>query len=97
MRATVTEMGVPLLSRMMDLNDVQEGALEIVFRISDENGLTVIDVKDLRSLLSTWQQHMLRRGTTLFGNVSEEVLETIQRKLLVLENQGGRDSSANRH
>ena len=50
-RATVTEMGPLLLSRMLDLNDVQEGVLNIAFRVADENGLTLIDMKDLRALL----------------------------------------------
>ena len=50
-RATVTEMGPLLLSRMLDLNDVQEGVLNVAFRVADENGLTLIDMKDLRSLL----------------------------------------------
>ena len=50
-RATVTEMGPLLLSRMLDLNDVQEGVLNVAFRVADENGLTLIDMKDLRALL----------------------------------------------
>ena len=50
-RATVTEMGPLLLSRMLDLNDVQEGVLNVAFRVADDNGLTLIDMKDLRALL----------------------------------------------
>ena len=102
-RATVTEMGPLLLSRMLDLNDVQEGVLNVAFRVADENGLTLIDMKDLRALLDaivpdTGKKAADADGDTLapirkaaqsFGNVTKATVGTIQRQLLVLENQGG--------
>src|SRR5881394_1615619 len=101
-RATVTEMGPLLLSRMLDLNDVQEGVLNVAFRVADENGLTLIDMKDLRSLLdaivpdtskkAAGEEDALasiRKAAQGFGNVTKATVGTIQRQLLVLENQGG--------
>jgi DNA double-strand break repair helicase HerA and related ATPase len=87
-RATVSEMGPLLLSRMMDLNDVQEGVLNIAFRIADEQGLLLLDMKDLRAILSFVADHA-GELTTQYGNVSKQTVGTIQRQLLVLENQGG--------
>jgi DNA helicase HerA-like ATPase len=87
-RATVSEMGPLLLSRMMDLNDVQEGVLNIAFRIADEQGLLLLDMKDLRAILSFIAEHAAEL-TTQYGNVSKQTVGTIQRQLLVLENQGG--------
>ncbi|MDO9061851.1 MAG: DUF853 family protein [Bradyrhizobium sp.] len=101
-RATVTEMGPLLLSRMLDLNDVQEGVLNVAFRVADENGLTLIDLKDLRSLLdaivpATGRKAAdaeedplapIRKAAQAFGNVTKATVGTIQRQLLVLENQG---------
>jgi DNA helicase HerA-like ATPase len=100
-RATVTEMGPLLLSRMLDLNDVQEGVLNVAFRVADENGLTLIDLKDLRSLLDAIVPagkkaadadedalEPIRKGAQAFGNVTKATVGTIQRQLLVLENQG---------
>src|SRR6266403_365092 len=87
-RATVTEMGPLLLSRMLDLNDVQEGVLNVAFRVADESGLTLIDMKDLRAILSFIAEHAAEL-TTQYGNVSKQTVGTIQRQLLVLENQGG--------
>jgi DNA helicase HerA-like ATPase len=87
-RATVSEMGPLLLSRMMDLNDVQEGVLNIAFRIADEQGLLLLDMKDLRAILSFTAEHAAEL-TTQYGNVSKQTVGTIQRQLLVLENQGG--------
>jgi DNA helicase HerA-like ATPase len=87
-RATVSEMGPLLLSRMMDLNDVQEGVLNIAFRVADEQGLLLLDMKDLRSILSFIAEHA-GELTTQYGNVSKQTVGTIQRQLLVLENQGG--------
>ncbi|MDP1881986.1 MAG: DUF853 family protein, partial [Bradyrhizobium sp.] len=101
-RATVTEMGPLLLSRMLDLNDVQEGVLNVAFRVADENGLTLIDLKDLRSLLdaivpATGRKaadaeedplEPIRKAAQAFGNVTKATVGTIQRQLLVLENQG---------
>jgi DNA helicase HerA-like ATPase len=102
-RATVTEMGPLLLSRMLDLNDVQEGVLNVAFRVADENGLTLIDMKDLRSLLDAIAPASgkkgadaeeddfadIRKAAQSYGNVSKATIGTIQRQLLVLENQGG--------
>jgi DNA helicase HerA-like ATPase len=87
-RATVSEMGPLLLSRMMDLNDVQEGVLNIAFKVADEQGLLLLDMKDLRAILSFVAEHAAEL-TTQYGNVSKQTVGTIQRQLLVLENQGG--------
>ena len=102
-RATVTEMGPLLLSRMLDLNDVQEGVLNVAFRVADGNGLALIDMKDLRSLLDAIVPDTskkktdgdedplasIRKAAQSFGNVTRATVGTIQRQLLVLENQGG--------
>src|SRR5436305_8763354 len=87
-RATVSEMGPLLLARMMDLNDVQEGVLNIAFKVADEQGLLLLDMKDLRAILSFIAEHAAEL-TTQYGNVSKQTVGTIQRQLLVLENQGG--------
>src|SRR5712671_14681 len=87
-RATVSEMGPLLLSRMMDLNDVQEGVMNIAFKVADEQGLLLLDMKDLRAILSFIAEHAAEL-TTQYGNVSKQTVGTIQRQLLVLENQGG--------
>jgi len=87
-RATMSEMGPLLLSRLMDLNDVQEGVLNIAFRVADQEGLLLLDMKDLRAILA----HIAEQAaelTTQYGNVSKATIGTIQRQLLVLENQGG--------
>src|SRR3982750_2910636 len=95
-RATVTEMGPLLLSRMLDLNDVQEGVLNVAFRVADENGLVLIDMKDLRSLLDAIVPDTgkkgsrgdddplapIRKAAQGFGNVSKATVGTIQRQLL---------------
>ena len=88
-RATVSEMGPLLLSRMMDLNDVQEGVLNIAFRVADEQGLLLLDMKDLRAILVRSSPEHAAELTTQYGNVSKQTVGTIQRQLLVLENQGG--------
>ena len=88
MRATISEMGPLLLSRMMDLNDVAEGVLNIAFRVADEQGLLLLDLKDLRAMLGYLAEHAAEL-TTQYGNVSKATIGTIQRQLLVLENQGG--------
>jgi DNA helicase HerA-like ATPase len=87
-RATVSEMGPLLLSRMMDLNDVQEGVMNIAFKVADEQGLLLLDMKDLRAILTFIAEHA-GDLTTQYGNVSKQTVGTIQRQLLVLENQGG--------
>src|SRR3954447_3062831 len=87
-RATISEMGPLLLARLMDLNEVQEGVLNIAFRVADEQGLLLLDMKDLRAMLSFIAEHAAEL-TTQYGNVSKQTVGTIQRQLLVLENQGG--------
>ncbi|MGA0561164.1 helicase HerA-like domain-containing protein [Ancylobacter sp. VNQ12] len=86
-RATVSEMGPLLLARLMNLNDVQEGVLNVVFRIADEQGLLLLDLKDLRAMLAFVAENSAKLTTT-YGNVSSATVGTIQRQLLVLENQG---------
>jgi len=85
-RATVSEMGPLLLSRLLDLNDTQEGVLNIAFKIADEQGLLLLDLKDLRALLQLVSDNASTL-TTSYGNVSKASVGTIQRQLLVLENQ----------
>src|SRR5215470_10863374 len=87
-RATISEMGPLLLSRLMDLNEVQEGVLNICFRVADEQGLLLLDLKDLRAMLGYIAEHAAEL-TVAYGNVSKQSVGTIQRQLLVLENQGG--------
>jgi uncharacterized protein len=87
-RATISEVGPLLLSRLMDLNEVQEGVLNICFRVADEQGLLVLDLKDLRAMLGYISDHAAEL-TAHYGNVSKTTIGTIQRSLLVLENQGG--------
>ena len=87
MRATISQMGPQLLSRLMQLNETQDGVLNIVFRIADERGLLLIDLKDLRSMLDWVSQHA-KEYTTKYGNISTPTIGAIQRALLQLENQG---------
>jgi DNA double-strand break repair helicase HerA and related ATPase len=87
-RATISEVGPLLLARLMDLNDVQEGVLNICFRVADEQGLVILDLKDLRAMLTYISDHAAEL-TVHYGNVSKQTIGTIQRQLLVLENQGG--------
>jgi uncharacterized protein len=87
-RATVSEMGPLLFSRMMNLNETQEGVLNIAFRVADEQGLLLLDLKDLRAML-TFIAENASSLTKEYGNVSTATIGTIQRALLVLENQNG--------
>jgi len=87
MRATISQMGPQLLSRLMQLNETQDGVLNIVFRIADERGLLLIDLKDLRSMLD-WVSKHAKEYTTKYGNISTATIGAIQRALLQLENQG---------
>jgi DNA helicase HerA-like ATPase len=87
-RATVSEMGPLLLSRLLNLNDTQEGVLTIAFRIADEEGLLLLDLKDLQALL-TYVANRASELTTRYGNVSKASVGAVQRALLVLEHQGG--------
>ncbi|ARQ00903.1 helicase HerA-like domain-containing protein [Pseudorhodoplanes sinuspersici] len=104
-RATVTEMGPLLLARLLDLNEVQEGVLNIAFKIADDEGLPLLDFKDLRAILDAIAPFGSKReaeegsGNAIvdqikqtvgkYGNVTKQTVGTIQRALLVLENQGG--------
>ena len=87
MRATVSQMGPQLLSRLLGLNETQDGVLNIVFRIADERGLLILDMKDLRSMLDYVSKHA-KEYTTRYGNISPASVGAIQRALLQLENQG---------
>ena len=87
MRATVSQMGPQLLSRLLGLNETQDGVLNIVFRVADERGLLILDLKDLRSMLDYVSQHA-KEYTTSYGNVSTASVGAIQRALLQLEAQG---------
>jgi len=87
-RTTVAEMGPLLLSRLLDLTEAQEGILNIAFRLADEQGLPVLDLKDLQALL-VWVGENRAELSLRYGNVSVASIGAIQRRLLVLENQGG--------
>ncbi|MFW9617341.1 helicase HerA-like domain-containing protein [Aquabacterium sp.] len=87
-RATVSDMGPLLLGRMLALNDTQQGVLQLVFKIADDNGLLLLDLKDLRAML----QHVgdnASQFTTEYGNISPASIGAIQRGLLQVEEQGG--------
>ncbi|MEZ5706216.1 MAG: DUF853 domain-containing protein [Burkholderiaceae bacterium] len=87
-RATVSDMGPLLLSRMLDLNDTQSGVLNLVFKFADDNGLLLLDMKDLRAML----QHIgdnAKQFTTEYGNISSASIGAIQRGLMQIEQQGG--------
>lgn len=87
-RTTVSEMGPLLLSRLLELSDAQEGVLNIAFRVSDEEGLPLLDLKDLQSML-VWLGENREAIALRYGNISTASIGAIQRQLLVLENQGG--------
>lgn len=87
-RATISEMGPLLLSRLMNLTDAQEGVLNVAFRLADEEGLLLLDLKDLQAILA----EMAERSAELsakYGNVNKASVGAIQRSLLVLDQQGG--------
>ncbi|WP_419913284.1 helicase HerA-like C-terminal domain-containing protein [Hoeflea sp.] len=86
-RTTLTEMGPLLLARLMDMTDAQEGVLNIAFKIADEGGLTLLDLKDLQAMLSYLAEHSKELSGT-YGNISKQSVGAIQRDLLVLEQQG---------
>ncbi|MEN3951175.1 helicase HerA-like domain-containing protein [Iodidimonas sp. SYSU 1G8] len=86
-RATVSEMGPLLLSQLLGLNDTQEGVLNIAFRLADEQGLLLLDLKDLRAILNHIGENAASL-TTEYGNVSKASVGSIQRALLALENEG---------
>ncbi len=87
-RTTISEMGPLLLSRLLDLTEAQEGVLNIAFRVADEEGLPLLDLADLRSLL-VWVGENAKDLSLRYGNVSTASVGAIQRALLVIENQGG--------
>ncbi|WP_103173197.1 helicase HerA-like domain-containing protein [Paracoccus sp. SY] len=87
-RTTPAEMGPLLLSRLLDLTDVQEGVMNIAFRVADEQGLALLDLKDLQAML-VWVGQNAADLSLRYGNVSTASVGAIQRALLVLENQGG--------
>lgn len=87
MRTTISEMGPMILSRLLDLNEVQSGALNVVFKIADEQGLLLIDIKDLRMMLDYVSKHS-KEFTTTYGTVSSQSIGAIQRSILTLETEG---------
>ena len=87
-RTTISEMGPDLLSRLLDLNDTQSGILNIIFRIADEKGMLLLDLKDLRSMLQFVGDNAKDYKLT-YGNISSQSVGAIQRALLKLEDEGG--------
>jgi len=87
-RATISDMGPLLLARMLNLNETQEGVLALVFKIADDNGLLLLDLKDLRAMLQHVGDHA-KEFTTEYGNISAASIGAIQRGLIALEGQGG--------
>jgi DNA helicase HerA-like ATPase len=94
-RATVSDMGPLLLARLLNLNDTQSGVLQLVFKIADDQGLLLLDLKDLRAMV----QHVgdnAAQFKTEYGNVSAASIGAIQRGLLTLESRAATSSSASR-
>ena len=87
-RATVSDMGPLLLARLLNLNETQEGVLALVFRVADDNGLLLLDLKDLRAMMQ-YVGDNAAQFKTQYGNVSSASIGAIQRGLLQLEEQGG--------
>ncbi len=87
-RATVSQMGPVLLSRMLGLNDTQSGVLNLVFRIADKENMLLLDIRDLKAMLKYVGEHA-RDYTLEYGNISTASIGTIQRAVAVLEDQGG--------
>ena len=87
-RTTISEMGPELLGRLLGLNDTQSGVLRIVFRIADDQGLLLVDLKDLRSMVQYVGDHAKDYKLT-YGNISSQTVGAIQRALLALEDEGG--------
>ena len=88
LRSTISEMGPLLLGRVLNLNDTQSGVLSLVFKVADDNGLLLLDLKDLRSMLQFVAENS-KSLTISYGNVSSASVGAIQRRLLELEQQGG--------
>ncbi|MBR1457550.1 MAG: DUF853 family protein, partial [Oscillospiraceae bacterium] len=87
-RVTVSEMGPTLLGRLLDLTEIQTGVLNVVFRVADDHGLLLLDLKDLRAMLQYVGENRAE-FTTLYGNVSTASVGAIQRALLRFEEEGG--------
>ena len=87
-RITISDMGPVLLSRLLGLTDVQQGVLNVVFRVADDQGMLLLDLKDLRSMLAYVAEHAKEYETT-YGRVSSQSVGAIQRALLAVEDQGG--------
>ena len=87
-RATISDLGPLLLSRMLNLNDTQQGVLQLVFKIADDNGLLLLDIKDLRAMLQNVGDNASDYRTT-YGNISAASVGAIQRGLIGIEEQGG--------
>jgi len=87
-RTTISDMGPILIARILDLNDTQEGVLQIIFKIADDNGYLLIDLKDLRAMVQHVGDHA-KDYTSAYGNISAQSVGTIQRNLLTLEANGG--------
>ena len=88
LRATISDMGPLLIGRMLNLNDVQQGVLSLVFKIADDNGLLLLDLKDLRAMVQNVGDNAAEY-TTEYGNISAASVGAIQRGLLQIETQGG--------
>jgi len=87
-RTTISDMGPTLIARILDLNDTQEGVLQIIFKIADDNGYLLIDLKDLRAMVQHVGEHA-KEYTTTYGNIAAQSVGAIQRNLLNLESSGG--------
>lgn len=87
-RTTISDMGPLLLARLLNLNDTQQGVLSLVFRVADDNGWLLLDLKDLRAMLKFVSDNA-KEFRTLYGNVSAASVGAIQRRLITLEDQGG--------
>jgi DNA helicase HerA-like ATPase len=87
-RATVSDMGPLLLARMLALNETQQGVLNLVFKIADDNGLLLLDMKDLRAMLQ-YVGDNAQDFTTEYGNISAASIGAIQRGLMQIEGKGG--------
>lgn len=87
LKVSISEMGPVLLSRIMDLNETQAGVLNIAFRVADENGLLLLDLKDLKAILKLLQDYY-KEFSERFGNIAPQTISAIQRRLFVLEDNG---------
>ncbi|WP_455257100.1 helicase HerA-like domain-containing protein, partial [Peptoniphilus asaccharolyticus] len=87
LKVSISEMGPVLLSRIMDLNETQAGVLNIAFRVADENGLLLLDLKDLKAILKLLQDYY-KEFSERFGNIAPQTISALQRRLFVLEDNG---------